>query len=198
MKTVGKHILIIPEGWCEYNYAQTLKKSLSREKQRSILVEMPKPNNENNALQLLNKPRLLSAKARRDKNPYDAIWIFFDNDNQPYLTDIFNQLSSEIIQVAYSCISIEHWFLIHLEDNRQAFLNSTQAEKKLQSLWKKHFNQRYHKTKLNHYQILKSLQSNAIRVSKAIRMHNEIENIPQSKRNPYFTIDQMINYFDSL
>ncbi len=31
MKSVGKHILIIPEGWCEYNYAQALKQSMPRD-----------------------------------------------------------------------------------------------------------------------------------------------------------------------
>ena len=50
MKKVSKRILIIPEGWCEYNYAQALKASLEKSKQRGVTVEMPKPNNENKAL----------------------------------------------------------------------------------------------------------------------------------------------------
>lgn len=45
MRRAGQHILIIPEGWCEYNYAQAFKHSLPRDKQRSISVEMPKPEN---------------------------------------------------------------------------------------------------------------------------------------------------------
>ncbi len=49
MRRAGKYILIIPEGWCEYNYAQALKHSLPRDKQRSISVEMPNPNNKNRA-----------------------------------------------------------------------------------------------------------------------------------------------------
>lgn len=114
MRKTGQHILIIPEGWCEYNYAQALKHSLPRDKQRSISIEMSKPNNENNAFQLLDKANKMIRKAKQDKNSYDAVWIFFDNDNQPNLAAFFQKLSNTPAQIAYSSICIEHWFIILL------------------------------------------------------------------------------------
>ena len=155
MRRVGKHILIIPEGWCEYNYAQSLKHSLSRDKQRSISVEMPKPNNENNAFQLLTKAEAMIKNARRDKNPYDAVWIFFDNDNQPNLLPFFQRLNNSSVQIAYSSICIEHWFIIHFENNRQSYRNAHHTLQRIETLWHNHFSQPYHKTKINHFEKLK-------------------------------------------
>lgn len=103
MIRAGKHILIIPEGWCEYNYAQALKTSLPRNKQRSISVEMPRPDNENSVSQLLDKAWTMLQKARHDKNPYDVIWVFFDNDGQTNLAQCFQRLNNSPVKIAYSC-----------------------------------------------------------------------------------------------
>jgi hypothetical protein len=52
-------------------------------------------------------------KAKGDKNPYDAIWLFFDKDDNLNLREVFQQVEqTENIQLAYSCISLEHWFLL--------------------------------------------------------------------------------------
>lgn len=155
MRRAGKHILIIPEGWCEYNYAQALKASLPRDKQRSISVEMPKPNSENKALQLLGKAQTMLKKATRDKNPFDAIWIFFDNDNQPNLAQYFNRLNNSI-RIAYSSICFEHWFIIHLENNRRSHPTADHALQRIEILWRNQFNQEYDKTQINHFEKLKN------------------------------------------
>ncbi|MEW6005464.1 MAG: RloB family protein [Stygiobacter sp.] len=198
MKRAGQHILIIPEGWCEYNYAQALKNSLPRDKQRSISVEMPKPNNENNAFQLLAKAEKMIKKARQDNNPYDAVWIFFDNDNQPNLPDFFQSLSNTKVQIAYSSICIEHWFIIHLEDNRQAYQNALQALQRIENLWHQHFNQTYHKTKVNHFEQLKGNLTTAIERATSITQQADADAIPMFNRNPFFTIQKFIQFFQSL
>lgn len=198
MSHVNKRILIIPEGWCEYNYAQSLKSTLPRDKQRSITVEMPKPNNENSALQLLGKALAELQKAKRDKNAYDAIWIFFDHDNQPGLMQFFQRLNNTTVQIAYSSICFEHWFIIHFENNRQAYANANQALEKIDILWKNQFNQAYHKTKINHFEKLKALMPTAIQRADAIHQQVEKDGMVLVNRNPYFTVQKLITYFNNL
>lgn len=198
MRRAGQHILVIPEGWCEYNYTQALRNSLPRDKQRSISVEMPKPNNENNAAQLLDKAEKMLRKARRDKNPYDAVWIFFDNDNQPHLAAFFQILSNIPIRVAYSSICIEHWFIIHVEDNRQSYQNAHHALQRIERLWQNEFNQDYHKTKANHFEKLKDRMPIAIERANSIAQQAVADGIPLASRNPFFTMQEFIQYFQNL
>ena len=198
MRRTGKHILIIPEGWCEYNYAQALKHSLPRDKQRSITIEMPKPNNKNNAFQLLDKAKKMIRKATQDKNPYDAVWIFFDNDNQPNLPNFFQSLPDTKVQIAYSSICIEHWFIIHFEENRQAYQNADQALQRINTLWQQHLNQNYHKTKINHFEMLKGNITTALQRANNITIQAEADDIPIANRNPFFTIQIFIEFFQSL
>jgi hypothetical protein len=198
MRRAGQHILIIPEGWCEYNYAQALKHSLPRNKQRSISVEMPKPNNENSAFQLLDKAEVMIKKARRDKNPYDAVWIFFDNDNQPNLAAFFQKQSNTSVRIAYSSMCIEHWFIIHFENNRQAYQNGHQALQRIETLWKQNFNQSYHKTKVNHFEKLKGYLTTAMERADTITQQAIADETPLFNRNPFFTIQEFIQFFHSL
>lgn len=198
MRRAGKHILIIPEGWCEYNYAQGLKHSLPRDKQRSITVEMPKPNNQNSANQLLDKAEIMIKKAKRDKNPYDAVWIFFDNDNQPNLAAFFQRLTNTTVQIAYSSMCIEHWFIIHFENNRKGYQNAHQALQRIETLWQHHFNQIYHKTKVNHYEKLKENLATAMERANSITQQTEADATPVPNRNPFFTIQNFIQFFQSL
>jgi len=198
MKSAGKYILIIPEGWCEYNYAQALKQSLPRDKQRSISIEMPKPGNENSAFQLLDKAEGMIKKAKRNKNPYDAVWVFFDNDNQPNLATFFQRLSNTPVQIAYSSMCIEHWFIIHLENNRQVYQNAHQALQRIEALWQQYFNQSYHKTKVNHFEKLKENLTTAIKRANTITQQAEADAMPVANRNPFFTIQNFIHFFQSL
>jgi hypothetical protein len=198
MRRAGQHILVIPEGWCEYNYAQALKHSLPRDKQRSISVEMPIPNNENSAFQLLDKAEKMIKKAKRDKNPYDAVWIFFDNDNQPNIAAFFQKQSNTSVRIAYSSMCIEHWFIIHFENNRQAYQNALQALQRIETLWQQNFNQSYHKTKVNHFEKLKGYLKTAMERADAIRQQAIADETPLFNRNPFFTIQELIQFFQSL
>jgi hypothetical protein len=198
MRQAGKRILIIPEGWCEYDYAQSLKASLTRDKQRSIAVEIPKPSSATNAVQLLARANQMISRARRQRNSYDAVWLFFDNDNQPQLAAFFQQLAISTVHIAYSSICIEHWFILHFEDNRTAYANAHQALQRISILWQKHFKQDYHKTKVNHFEKLKDKLPLAIASANAIAKRAASDEIPEAQRNPYFTMPAFIQYFQAL
>ncbi len=198
MNRVGKRILIIPEGLCEYYYSQALKCSLPRDKQRSISIEMPKPNSENKASQLLDKALKELNKAKQVKNSYDAVWIFFDNDNQPNLSNFFQRLKSTPIKIAYSSICIEHWFIIHLDNNQHAFQSPHQAHHVVKRLWRNEFNQDYHKTKINHFEKLKDKIPIAIKRAEILSNRADEDGIPFEIRNPFFTIQDFIHFFQIL
>ena len=198
MKKVSKRILIIPEGWCEYNYAQALKASLEKSKQRGVTVEMPKPNYENKALQLFDKAEKLSQKAKQDKNPYDSIWIFFDHDNQTIKSSLLSLSQKSNLKLAYSRICIEQWFLLHLENSRQVFATGKKVMDKLHQVWQKEFSKPYQKVKINHFKQLVSHLPEAVRRASLIEKQMENDGIHFFERNPYFTIHHLIAYFHSL
>ncbi len=200
MRRVAKRILVIPEGWTEYKYAMNLKSDmLAREKQRSISVTIPQPNNENSAKQLLAKALAEIKKAKREKNPYDAIWLFFDKDENIGLREVFHQAEQlEIIQLAYSCISMEHWFLLHLEDSRQTFATSAEAKRRLEVLWQNCFGRPYSKTDDKLYDSLREHLDLALERSAQIERQAQRDETPPHIRNPYFTLHRLIGYFRGL
>lgn len=198
MKRVAKRILIIPEGVCEYLYVKELKKTLDRDKQRSITVEIPKPDGKNNCTGLIKRANHLLNNAKQDRNPYDTVWIFLDHDNKPDISLLFQKSQKSAIRLVYSCICIEHWFLIHLEDNRQHYPSPEQIIRRLELVWLSKFSIQYHKTKLNHFTKLKDFLPEAKLRAKAIHEQAETDGIPLHKRNPYFTVPDLIDYFQEL
>ena len=224
-KSVSKRILILCEGWTEYNYASALKQSLNRDKQRGIEINIYSPTNENNIEHLFKRALKFINEAKKENNPYDIVWIFFDNDNQNILKNLTNLLKKKkrnineikkcftfdsnsntynkkddlsIIKFAYSCICIEHWFIIHLKDIRTPFKDAIEAKRKLENLWKKTFNEEYKKNGQNHFDKLKKKQANAIKIAQSIRKAAEKDEKPIHEINPYFTVDKLIEFFYKL
>jgi len=215
IKKVSKHILIICEGWTEYNYAKALKESLPEtDKQRGIKI--PEPDHKSTIEELFKKAEKYIQDSKREGNKYDLVWIFFDNDKQELkeklsklvkngdITKFFdfnNYFSSNnkddlsLIKFAYSCLCIEHWFIIHFKEMRSPFTESNKAEEELNNLWKKEFNDEYKKTGQNHFEKLKEKREDAIKRDIKIRKQAEKDNIPILDRNPYFTLDKFIEFF---
>lgn len=137
--------------------------------------------------------------AKRRGNPYDCVWLFFDNDNQPNMNKLFETLkNSPIIKISYSGMCIEHWFILHLKDNRRPYQSSKEVQEELNKLWQQHFKQAYHKTKINHYEKLQDKLDIAIKRSIDIKTQAETDNIPIKQRNPYFTVQEFINFIRNL
>ena len=124
--------------------------------------------------------------------------IFCDNDNQPQLPTFFQKINDTNVQIAYSSLCIEHWFIIHFEDNRRAYQDSKTALKRLETLWKKYFNQAYHKRKVNHFEKLKGRILPAMERANAIKQQTDADQIHIHDRNPYFTIQDFIHFFRSI
>lgn len=82
LRRPNRRILILCEGVTEKLYATSLRAELDRRLQRSISVEVTQ-GDQQNPLDLVREAIVKKKKARKEKNPYDDIWIFFDHDNWP-------------------------------------------------------------------------------------------------------------------
>lgn len=187
----NKRILILCEGMTEYLYAKSLQNELPRNLQRSISIEIDY-NSKNDPRSLAEEAVRRKRKARNDRNSFDSVWLFFDHDNWPQLEAAFKIVDSEGFCIAYSAMCIEHWFILHFENCGRSFQDGTEALRYLLTKWPE-----YHKTKLKHYEILKENLETAINRAKALRRNSQID-VPKYQRNPYFTIDKLIAFFNDL
>jgi len=185
----NKRILILCEGVTEYLYAKSLQSELPRSLQRSISVEIDY-NLRNDPKSLAEEARKRKRKARKERNSYDSVWLFFDHDNWPQLAAAFRIIDAEGFCIAYSAMCIEHWFILHFENCGRSFQDGTEALGFLKTKWPE-----YHKTKLKHYEILKDQLDTAIDRAKTLRRNVQTD-LPKHQRNPYFTIDKLIDFFD--
>ncbi len=186
-----KRILILCEGFTEDVYAKALRAQLPRDKQRMITVEIVR-HKQNDPNSLLAEARKRSLTAKREKNAYDAIWLFFDHDNSPHLQMVFDGIEKERFQVAYSSICLEHWFILHFEYCGRNFGDAESTVRHLRSLWPA-----YHKTKVNHFNELRPNLDVAI--SRAEQLCKEKEkDYPILNRQPYTTVHRFIAFFNDL
>jgi hypothetical protein len=187
----NKRILILCEGVTEYLYAKSLQSELPRNLQRSISIEIDY-NSQNDPKSLAEEARKRKSKAIKERNSFDSIWLFFDHDNWPQLEAAFRIVDSEGFCIAYSAICIEHWFILHFENCGRSFQDGAEALRFLKTKWPE-----YHKTKLKHYQLLKNYLDTAIERAKTLRRNVQTD-LPKYQRNPYFTIDKLIDFFNHL
>lgn len=188
---VNQRILILCEGVTEYIYAKSLQMDLPRSLQRGISIEI--------IYQSQNDPKSLALEAKRkaraaqqERNPYNTVWIFFDNDNSPNLSEAFKIIQKEGFKVAYSSICFEHWFILHFESCARPFNNGKEALRYLQKLWPQ-----YHKTKSNAYKELRNRLEQAVSRAVVI-MQNQTDDVEIHNKNPYFTVQELINYFEKM
>lgn len=184
-------ILILCEGFTEEIYAKSLRTAfLSRAMQRSVTVEVVR-HKKNDPLNLITEAKKRVKQATKEKTPYQDVWLFFDHDNSPHLSEAFAIAQKEGYKLAFTAISLEFWFILHFEDCGRAFKDGEECLKHLKKLWPT-----YHKTKLNHFAELGSFLDLAI--SRALQLEKKyVGNSMSSEFNPYTSIHQLILKFQS-
>lgn len=61
-----------------------------------------------------------AAKAQQDDNlDFDAVWVVFDVDDHPNLTEALELAERENLRIALSNPCFELWALLHFEDHRK-------------------------------------------------------------------------------
>lgn len=138
-----QRVLILCEGETEKYYLDAFKGSLKREVQRTIYVNILQANC-SEPVGIVKEAINKQSKAKVDKQPYDTIWLVFDDDKRSNLKQIFAEAKKNRFSIAYSSISIEFWFILHFERTAHEFSSSDKAVKHL----KKHLPQ-YCKTDTN-------------------------------------------------
>jgi hypothetical protein len=187
----NRRILVLCEGLTEYLYAKALQMELPRTIQRSVSVDISLGKQPDPKSLVLEAKRKVST-AKKERNPYEAIWLFFDHDNQPQLREAFELMEKEGFKMAYSSICIEHWFIMHFENCGRAFANGDEAVKYLRK-----YIPDYHKTKTNAFKVLRDrLEDAIIRVDLLIKKIDEEQRIEQ--RNPFFTINDFLRYIEGI
>lgn len=187
----NRRVLILCEGFTEEIYAKSLRSDLlPRALQRTVQVEVVR-HKKNDPLNLIVEAKKRVNQAKKEKTPYQDVWLFFDHDHSPHLKEVFNIAESEGFHLAFSAISLELWFIMHFEDCSKVFKDGEECLKYLKKVWPI-----YHKTKLNHFVQLRAYMDQA--TVRAERLEKRYEGGITPEFNPYTSVHQLIAFFRSL
>ncbi|MEO8960821.1 MAG: RloB family protein [Ginsengibacter sp.] len=192
-----KRGLILCEGETEQNYFLGLiTQEEYRRKFASISVEIYKPQN-HSPKGLVNEAKQKVRKARREKDPYDFIWVVFDHDGHANISDAFNEASTynPQIKIAFSVSCFEFFILLHFEKSAKAYLNCNKVISEL----KKHLPD--YKKATNLFTALKENINTGLENSRWCKNYFQPE-ISNGKKiyncDPYSNIHELVEYLFSL
>jgi len=119
----SKRGLILCEGETEENYFKGLiTQERYRRKFSSIDVKIFKPK-DHSPLGLVNESKLKIKEAKREKNPYDFVWVIFDRDGHAKIPEAFEiaRTSKPEIKIIYTKPCFEYYVLLHFEKTTKPF-----------------------------------------------------------------------------
>ena len=163
-----------------------LKNELSRKIQRDIdiqIVQSKKSEPKSSIKEALYKQK----RAKQEGQPFKEVWMVFDDDNRD-LQSTFTELKKEKINIAFTSISIEFWFILHFEQTGKHFLNPEAAVHKLLQL-----KSDYKKTNPYLWQEFKPNYADAIINAKRLRKQLDNCDMYNAHRcKPFSNIDVLI------
>lgn len=153
-RDVRKRILIICEGLkTEPNYFSGIKKDLRSTALNIEIIDRP----ENSGLRLVKHAIILKKEADREDNKFDSIWIVLDKDKYTELEETFTLAKKNDINIAFSAISFELWYLLHFTYTTKPWRSYAQLKDELL----KHLPD-YDKSHSDMYERLKNKTSTAV------------------------------------
>ncbi len=194
-RIVRQRILILCEGTqTEPNYFKGMKADIHLKNPLSALRIEVFDTTINSGRELVKKAKELKEEAKKDKNPYDKVWVVVDRDGYTKHPQAFDQAKANDIQIAFSSIAFEYWFLLHFERTAKAFAKADELIKYLKT---KGYTD-YEKNK-SHYAILKEKTETAIANAQWIReKHHQYEVDTQllyrHELNPFTDVDMLVEY----
>ncbi len=84
----------------------------------SIEVVHPK---DHSPVGLVKEAKIKKLKARRERNPYNEIWVVLDKDYHANIDRAFIMAKDNKINMALSSICFEYWVLLHFERTSKSF-----------------------------------------------------------------------------
>ena len=138
----------------------------------------------------------IASEARDD---YDEVWAVFDKDGYTKHQEAFEnaqkpERGEKVVNIAFSSIAIEHWILLHYEQNKMAFNKSEDVTDYLKG--QEYFLDNPKDSETLIYSQLKEKTKIAIENAAWLRMEMETELEANGGRiyelNPYVTVDELV------
>lgn len=192
-RTESKRYLVLCEGEGEEWYAHALVRMLPRVSRRGFTIEILRKGDPN---VLLKEARRRVSKAKKDKLPFDEVWLFFDHDNREGMEKVFVQIAKENWRFAFSNICFEVWLLLHFVDSPPKCLKPKEAVEKLQEHWKKLDRKGYSKN-CNHFDALGD-ERRAEACARARKLRKNCKDNSPWQCNPWTNVDKLVAWVDSL
>lgn len=117
-----RQILILTEGETEEIYLKSYKSDdENRRRLSGVGIEIYKPK-DHSPLGLLAEAKKRIKEAKRDKMPYEKVWIVFDRDGHANIPATFHEKQAvNEIEIAFSVVCFEYWVLLHFEKTTRLF-----------------------------------------------------------------------------
>lgn len=194
----NKRILILCEGEkTEPNYFNGLKRDKSKSNRLSALRIEIYDSKKNTGKELVEEAKSLKKEAMKEKNPYDDIWVVIDMDGYTKHPQAFDQARANRINISFSSISFEFWFLLHHTYTTKSF---EKADDLIKYLKRKQYMVGYEKYDDNYSKLKDRTEyaiSNAEKVRKFWKVDDKrIEDIRGQKiyeLNPYTDVDILVD-----
>ncbi len=168
----SKRVLILCEdSKSSLFYFKSFKKDEKLKRELSAVnIEVIHPKNYS-PVGLVKAAIKMKNKARRDRNPYNEIWIVLDKDEGTMLKEAAKLASDNKINGAISIICFEFWILLHFEKTLRAYDNCEGLIKYLNGKINNY------QKKLNYYNLLRDKITKAISNGEWVekQVQNEID-----------------------
>lgn len=122
MINLSKRLLIVCEDeksaklyFESFKRDEKLKRKLS-----SVDINVVHPK-DHSPVGLVKEAKMKKYNAKRDRNPYDEVWIVLDKDEHANMDNALITARDNRINVALSVICFEYWIFLHFEKKKKYF-----------------------------------------------------------------------------
>lgn len=122
MRNYSKRLLIVCEdGKSSKFYFESFKRDEKLKRHlASVSIEVVQPK-DHSPVGLVTDAKIKKQKAKKDRNPYDEIWIVLDKDYHANIEKAFDMAYANKFKIALSVICFEYWILLHFEKTNRPF-----------------------------------------------------------------------------
>jgi len=187
-RSVKKRFLILCEGGkTEPGYFNAIRNDKMHSNALSALRIVVHDTKYNTAKELVAEAIGKIKEAKKEKNPFDEVWIVVDRDGYTKHPESFDRARANGIHIAFSSTCFEFWTLLHFEYTSRSFNNCDDVIRRL----KQHLPD-YEKS-VDYYPVLKRYTEQAIQRSEQIVAHwSEVGDGRIWTYNPYSDVGFLV------
>jgi len=180
-------ILIICEGETEEQYFKGILQDADLKKQLSAIRVSVITGKDSSPLKLVKEAIKKRAAEKKEGNPFKHVWVIFDHDHHPNRKEAWEAAKKNQIQIGFSSIAFEQWFLLHFSKSAKAFATPNQLQKELLK-----FYPTYQKGQANDFAFLKNNLVKAFTNANWLRTIKLQENSLVYDQNPWTDVDILV------